>query len=332
MTKDEIILSHKVSLLKHSQSINNISRACREFRISRSTYYKWQKRYLAYGADGLIEKPKPKPKMPNETKREIVDKILSFIKVYPTYGPARIANELGGVVCSATVYNILRRHGLNKKLYRLLALEDIPADISLSPILARKLEEAKPANVLSYYSGYLLSVDTFYVCRIKGLGRIYQFSAIDTYSSFGFSYLYTDKSAKSAVDFISKVVDRLLDMGITTERVLTDNGKEYTTHWDTDTHAFEDYLASMNISHRYTKVRNPWTNGFVERFQRTILEEFYQPSMLCKTYHSIDELQHDLDKFLYFYNFQRTHQGYRTRGSKPCELLYKVSDFLSLSP
>lgn len=290
------------------------------------------KKYLTYGIDGLIQKPRPKPKMPNETRSDIVDKILSFIKVYPTYGPARIANELGGVVCSATVYNILRRHGLNKKIDRLLALEDIPSDITISPILARKLEQARPANVLSYYSGYLLSVDTFYVCRIKGLGRIYQFSAIDTYSSFGFAYLYTDKTSKSAVDFMSKVVSRFLDMGITTERVLTDNGKEYTTHWDTGSHAFEDYLASMNISHRYTRVRSPWTNGFVERFQRTILEEFYQPNMLKKIYHSIGELQYDLDKFLYFYNFQRTHQGYRTKGSKPCNLLYDGGDIKSLLP
>ena len=174
MTKDEIILSHRLSLLSRAKSINNISRACREAGVSRTYYYKWAKRYITYGMQGLAERPRVKTVMPNRTRTDIVDKILSFIKVYPTYGPARIANELGDVVCSATVYNILRRHGLNKKIDRLLALEDIPSDITISPILARKLEQARPTNVLSYYSGYLLSVDTFYVCRIKGLGRIYQ--------------------------------------------------------------------------------------------------------------------------------------------------------------
>jgi transposase InsO family protein len=109
-------------------------------------------------------------------------------------------------------------------------------------------------------------------------------------------------------------------------------GKEYTTHWDTGYHHFEEYLRSEDIEHRYTKVRHPWTNGFVERFQRTILEEFYQPALLKRTYNTIEDLQYDLESFLYFYNFQRTHQGYRTRGSKPCDLLYKCGDFLSLSP
>ncbi len=211
--------------------------------------------------------------MPNSTRSEIVDKVLAFIKEYPTYGPARIANELGSIVCPATVYNILKRQGLNRKIYRLLALEDIPSSVKLSPVMARKIDEAgPPARVESHYSGYMLSVDTFYVCRLKGVGRIYQFSAIDTFSSFGFAYLYTDKSAKSAIDFIAKTINTLAQMGITVERVLTDHGKEYTTHWEGGYHPFEEYLDLNCIQHRYTKVRHPWTNGFVERFQRTVLE------------------------------------------------------------
>jgi len=333
MTKDELILSHRLSLLSRAKSINNISAACRQFGVSRTYYYKWAKRFTTYGVQGLTERERTKPLMPNSTGSDIVERILKFIKDYPTYGPARIANELGGIVCSATVYNILRRYGLNRKIDRLLALENIPASVKISPIMQRKLDEAGPLpGIKSHYTGYMLSVDTFYVCTLKGIGRIYQFSAIDTYSSFGFAYLYTDKSVKSSVDFISKTLDMLDKMGITAERILSDNGKEYTTHWEGGCHPFEEYLNSKGIKHRYTKVRHPWTNGFVERFQRTILEEFYQPSLLKKTYHSLEELQYDLDQFLYFYNFQRTHQGYRTRGSKPCDLLYKCGDFLSLSP
>jgi len=333
MTKDEFILSHRLSLLSRAKSINNISRACRDYGVSRTHYYKWVGRYITYGIQGLAERPRPKPVMPNSTRADIVDKILTFIKHYPTYGPARIANQLGGIVCSATVYNILKRRGLNRRLDRLLALEEIPSAVKISPIMQRKLDEASPLlRVKSHYMGYMLSVDTFYVCRLKGIGRIYQFTAIDTYSSFGFAYLYTDKSVKSSVDFISNTLGILGNMGITVERILTDNGKEYTTHWDTGYHHFEEYLKSKGIEHRYTKVRHPWTNGFVERFQRTILEEFYQPALLKRTYHTIEELQYDLDQFLYFYNFQRTHQGYRTKGSRPCDLLYNVGDFLSLSP
>lgn len=332
MTKDEFILAHRLSLLSRAKSINNISAACREAGVSRTYYYKWAKRFITYGIQGLAERKRARPAMPNRVRSDIVDKILAFIKHYPTYGPSRIASELGGIVCSATVYNILKRRRLNKRIDRLLALEDIPSEVKIGPVMLRKLDEARPLpKVKSHYTGYMLSVDTFYVCRLKGIGRIYQFTAIDTYCSFGLAYLYTDKSVKSSVDFISRTVDIFKAMGITIERILTDNGKEYTTHWDTGYHLFEEYLGSKNIKHRYTKVRHPWTNGFVERFQRTILEEFYQPSLLKRTYYTLDELQHDLNKYLYFYNFQRTHQGYRLKGSKPCIKLYSVSDLKALT-
>jgi len=333
MTKDQMIFNHRLSLLSRAKSINNISAACREVGVSRTYYYKWAQRFITYGVQGLYGKPKPKPVMPNRARSEVVDKILTFIKTYPTYGPTRIANEIGNIVCPATVYNILRRRGLNRRLDRLLALEEIPKEVKIGYIMARKLDEAKPLpRIESRYSGYMLSLDTFYVCTLKGIGRIYQFTAIDTYSSFGLAYLYTDKSSKSSVDFISKTIDKFKDIGITVERILTDNGKEYTTHWDSRYHHFEEYLKSKDIEHRYTKVRHPWTNGFVERFQRTILEEFYQPVLLKRRYHTLEDLQYDLDQFLYFYNFQRTHQGYRTKGSKPCDLLYKLGDYLLLSP
>ena len=99
MTKDKMILSHRLSLLPVAKSINNISRACREAGVSRTYYYKWAKRFITYGTQGLYDRERPRPKMPNSTKKDVVDKILSLIKVYPTYGPARIANELGNTVC-----------------------------------------------------------------------------------------------------------------------------------------------------------------------------------------------------------------------------------------
>ena len=176
----------------------------------------------------------------------------------------------------------------------------------------------------------MLSVDTFYVCTLKGVGRIYQFTAIDTNSSFGAAYLYTDKTASSAVDFMERVVAVFRILGIAIYSVLTDNGKEYTSHWG-GYHVFEEYLTKEIIKHKYTKVRSPWTNGYAERFNRTLLEEFYQPSLMRKNYKSIKDLQADLNRYLYFYNFQRTHQGYRLKGSIPCKKLYYVSDLKALT-
>ena len=85
--------------------------------------------------------------MSNSTRSDVVERITEFIKDYPTYGPDRIANELGGIVCSATVYNILRRRGLNRKIDRLLFLENIPASVKISPIMKRKLYKARPYQV-----------------------------------------------------------------------------------------------------------------------------------------------------------------------------------------
>jgi len=330
MTQDEIILRHRINLLLRAKSIKNISAACRQYGLSRTVYYKYKGRYLTYGIEGLRDKEKSNPVMPNAIKKGVVEKILDIAKRYPTYGPARLANELGHIVCSATVYNILKRHNLSKKLDRLLALEEVPSGIKISPILARKLENQKPPQIFSPRPGYMLSVDTFYVCTLKGVGRIYQFTAIDTNSSFGAAYLYADKSAASAIDFIARTLAIFKALAIAIASVLTDNGKEYTSHWGSF-HIFEEYLASQGIKHKYTKVRCPWTNGYAERFNRTLLEEFYQPSLMRKNYRSIAELQADLDKYLYFYNFQRTHQGYRLKGSIPSLKLHSVSDLKALT-
>ena len=163
------------------------------------------------------------------------------------------------------------------------------------------------------------------------MGRIYQFTAIDTNSSFGTAYLYADKSAASAVGFMAITITLFKALAILIFSVLTDNGKEYTSHWWGYSHVFEEYLKSQGIKHSYTKVRCPWTNGYAEIFNRTLLEEFYQPALMRKNYGSIKELQADLDNYLYFYNFQRTHQGYRLKGSIPSLKLMTVSDLKALT-
>lgn len=231
MTQEEIIMRQRLNLLLYAKSIKNISAACRMLGLSHTIYYKYKQRYLTYGIEGLKDRKKSVPVMPNATKAKVVDKILEVAKRYPTYGPARLANELGGIVYAATVYNILKRKGLAKKFDRLLSLNDIPSDIKISPIMARKLSLAKPAVIFSPRPGYMLSVDTVYVCTLKGGGRIYQFTAIDTNSSFGDAYLYADKTAASAVDFMAKTLSLFKALSIVIYSVLTDNRKEYTSHW-----------------------------------------------------------------------------------------------------
>lgn len=101
------------------------------------------------------------------------------------------------------------------------------------------------------------------------------------------------------------------------DRILTDNGKEYTTHWAHSNHAYESFLIGQGIRHTKIKPRSPKSNGMVERFNRTLLEEFHQIVMIKKVYTSLVQLQEDLDKFIYYYNFKRTNQGYRLKGKIP---------------
>ena len=156
MTQEEIILHHRLNLLLRAKTIKNISAACRKYGVSRTVYYKYKQRYETCGIEGLKDKIRKTPVIPNATKEKIVEKVLHVTRKYPTYGPARLANELGNIVCAATVYNILKRHGLSKKIDRLLALEEILSDIKISPILARKLESSKPLSIFSPRPGYML--------------------------------------------------------------------------------------------------------------------------------------------------------------------------------
>jgi transposase InsO family protein len=141
---------------------------------------------------------------------------------------------------------------------------------------------------------------------------------MDAYAGFGFAKVYQDKMAISAIDFLkTKVLPVYQGFHIPLDRILTDNGKEYTTHWRKAKHEYEKYLETHGIRHTRIKPRTPQSNGMVERFNRTLLEEFYQIAMMKKVYSSLSGLQDDLDKFIYYYNFKRTNQGYRLKGKIP---------------
>jgi len=323
MTADERIARHRLSVLHHAQQYKNISNTCRLFGISRTVYYKWLKRFEIFGYEGLLDITPAKPNMPNKVPPDKVQAILDYVIHFPSHGPKRIANELshqGIKISDCGVYNVLKRHGLNRKVSRLLYMQQAMGNVMVTEDYLRTVEPPKPEHIHADHPGHILSQDTFYVGTIKGIGRIYQQTGIDCYSSFGFAKVYPDKTAKSAVDFLeTKVLPVYRSLGIPLDRVLTDNGKEYTTHWGSQNHEYEAMLKKHHIRHTRIKPRSPRTNGFVERLNKTLLEEFYQLAFLRKRYYSLEELQQDLDEFMIHYNFQRTHQGYRLKGRVPAE-------------
>lgn len=268
------------------------------------------------------------PAQPNQTPIDIEMKLLDFIEEHPSYGSVRIANEMKRneiAVTPSAVYNVLRRRNLNTRKKRLEHIRIKHGIVATPSDLERAKERAKTQSLDTRYPGHIVGMDVFYVGTLKGVGRIFQITAIDTYSSYAWAKLYTDKSAPSACNFMLHVHNNSQDVPV--ESVLTDNGLEFTTHHKSKNHSFERLLSELNVKHRLTKVRHPWTNGACERLNRTILEEFYQLAFRTRIYETIEQLNDDLEKYLKTYNYQRTHQGKRTNGRVPAELylLHKKS-------
>jgi transposase InsO family protein len=165
--------------------------------------------------------------------------------------------------------------------------------------------------------GYCGAQDTFYVGTLKGVGRIYQQTFIDTYSKVAFAKLYDRKTPVTAADLLNdRVLPFFEEHDLVLSRVLTDRGTEYC---GTDSHEYELYLAVEDIDHTRTKVKSPQTNGICERFHKTVLNEFYRVAFRKKIYRTLDELQIDLDAWLRLYNEQRPHQGRWCYGKTPLQ-------------
>ena len=183
---------------------------------------------------------------------------------------------------------------------------------------AKRERESSPDEIETAHPGYLISQDTFYVGYLKGVGRIYQQTVVDTYSSVAFVKVYTAKVPVTAADALNdKVLPFFEQQAIPVLRVLTDRGTEFCG--SPDKHPYELYLQLNEIDHTKTKVRSPQTNGICERFHQTILNEFYRIAFRKKVYGDLETLQTDLDGYMNHYNHERTHQGKRCQGKTPMQ-------------
>jgi transposase InsO family protein len=155
--------------------------------------------------------------------------------------------------------------------------------------------------------------------RFKGLGRVYLHAVVDTYGSYAFGFLHVSKQPEAAVAVLhNEVLPFYAALDLPLGAILTDNGREFC---GTERHPYELYLALNDIEHRRTRVGSPKTNGFVERFHGTVLEEFFMPKMRESLYESVEALQADLDAWLVHYNRERPHLGYRNQGRRPWETI-----------
>jgi len=246
----------------------------------------------------------------------------------PAYGQLRTSNELkkqGMFISSGGVRCIWLRHDLETFDKRLKALSAkvaqeglILTEDQLQALERAKQEKQAHGEIETEHPGYLGAQDTFYVGTLKGVGRIYQQTFIDTYTRVAVCKLYDRKHALTAADALN---DRVLPLfeaeDVPLLRVLTDRGSEYCGNLEQ--HEYELYLALENIDHSKTKVKSPQTNGICKRFHKTVLNEFYRVAFRKKLYTSLDELQADLDLWLAHYNEERPHSGRYCYGKTPMQ-------------
>jgi len=318
MNNNEKIIRNKVGLLNLSEELGNISKACRIMGYSRDTFYRYKELVNEGGLDNLIDRTRRTPNHKNRVEPKIEEAVKKMAVDFPAYGQVRVSNEMrksGVVISPSGVRSVWIRNGLSNFKSRLSALEKkveedgiILTDAQVSALEKKKQDDQACGEIETEHPGYLGSQDTFYVGHLKGVGRIYQQTFVDTYSKVAFAKLYTSKTPITAADVLNDQVLPFFDEHEQDVlRVLTDRGTEYCGNLET--HAYELYLAINDIEHTKTKARHPQTNGICERFHKTILTEFYQVSFRKKLYTELADLQTDLNEWLSFYNHERTHQG-----------------------
>lgn len=328
MTIETKLIKTKVGLLNLAEQLGNVSQACKMMGYSRDSFYRIKELYDTGGEVALHEISRRKPIPKNRVEPHIEQAVVEMAVENPALGQVRVSNELrkkGLFVSPCGVRCVWQRHDLETFAKRLKALEAkiaqdglILTEAQMVALERKKEKQEATGEIETEHPGYLGAQDTYYVGNIKGVGRIYQQTFIDTYSKVAFAKLYDRKNALTAADMLNdKVLPFFEEKQLPLLRVLTDRGTEYCGK--PEYHEYALYLTLEGIDHSKTQVKRPQSNGICERFHRTIQEEFYAITFRKKIYSSIEELQHDLDKWIEEYNFNRTHSGKYCFGKTPMQ-------------
>lgn len=328
MKAETKLIKTKLGLLQLAEKLGNVSQACKIMGYSRDSFYRLKELYDTGGDMALQEISRRKPIPKNRVAPDIEEAVVKMGFEQPAFGQVRASNELrkkGIFISPAGVRCVWQRNDLETFAKRLKALESRVAQDGIilteaQVIALERKQEKKEAHgeIETEHPGYLGSQDTYYVGNIKGVGRIYQQTFIDTYSRVAFAKLYTTKHAITSADILNdRVIPFFEENNIPLLRILTDRGTEF--KGKPEHHEYELYLSLEGIDHTKTQVRHPQTNGICERLHRTMQEEFYAIAFRKKLYDNLELLQKDLDTWMEYYNNERPHSGRYCFGKTPMQ-------------
>lgn len=318
-TSTEIIFHRRVRLLELAAELGNVSEACRQFGVSRTRYYEWKKVADRYGLEALVPKDRRRPAQPNETPTHVVAELLVLVVVEPTIGCRQYSDrldELGYRVSKSTVQRILVTHGLGARRQRVARAAAVA---QLSGLITETVTDGPEPFGFCHWAarpGDLVALDSFYVGNLKGVGKVYQLTAVDTCCRWAIVRLVIGPlNAGHTIAFVDHLRKTMRRLGIPLTNVVTDNGPEYIAK------TFRDHLAALDVSHVRIPPRSPNHNAVCERFQGTMLQECWRPAFHRRRFNSVRQLQAEANAWLVRYNTRRRNHSDYMAGRTPAQIL-----------
>ncbi|MGH3432613.1 MAG: DDE-type integrase/transposase/recombinase [Thermocrispum sp.] len=316
MTSTDVIYQRRVAAITHAGEIGNIAETARIFGVARQTVHGWIDLARRYGLSALVPKGRRRPTQPNEMAAHEVEAILAEAIARPTLGAGRLLEHLTerGIDRSKSgVHKVLTRHGLGTRAARVKVLAAVTA--ATSGVISREVEPRGFCHFAAA-AGDLVGLDAFYVGRLKGIGPVWQLTAVDTHTRWAIAELYIGKlTSTQTVDFLDLVVERLAAIDVELCGIVTDNGPQFISQ------QFTGHVTALGVDHTRTPPRSPDYNAVCERFQGTALEEFYRPTFHRGHISDVGLLNRQLQGWLERYNTRRRNRGAYMHGRTPLQVL-----------
>jgi len=256
------------------ESTDTIKVLAKRYNINQNTVLKWKNRKHVTDL-----RPGPPARSKALTRQEEAA-VVAFRKhtLLPLDDCLYTLRKILPKLTRSCLYRCFKRHGINRL-----------------PHLDKKPLKKEKKHFKKYMPGYV-HVDITQVYTEEG--KLYLFVAIDRTTKFCFALLYNEQTAKNAVDFVQRMVKHFPNI---IHKILTDNGLQFTYHdkIKRQFHPFFVACKALNIEHRLTRAYHPWTNGQVERMNRTIKEGTVKKYF----YRNHETLSIHLRSFLDVYNY-----------------------------